>query len=636
MNNLNDPMFLTSYQFSRWSPSLIRPSNHSTSIKSTLQPESRSHSPPPLYQPASTPDLDEESTTVSSQTPVRIKSAMLAVPLKANFEEIPSNSFAKQSHERRKIAQERKLRKQQAQKYAHIDSDNWFHLRQTSAPLKRLIKTDECLIDLQTMQLNYEKLKHTILQEPNRKSESGCIRPRTSVPKSTSFTTQPRLSKRTTDVYSKPVFEAFIVASKPLHSLQTIDNTHSPKTRFKFTKPPSSAPPRMRSSPLSTTTYPPCPSAPILPPTTNEILPVIEEQPSIVSTQPLNRPKTASQTSIKSTIKLQNQIPRCRSAIDTKPSNKSSPRFILITDDEHRIECWYHRYPFIISTDFLQSFQSKSSSPTISAYFIDENSQSLDLNKISKGHLQDKPFHRDYDWKKYDLILISDKIYQNTMIYLQPIVNLVGKSSGKPIQIHQVNQEKDLKTQVTYFSIDGFLFRGITPSEHYYHFSQSFPQALLIRPKSTLTFEQCYNSHRSKINRSSGLLFADGKYSLTCLSSKLSTSRTFLSNQSSTKTTPERDTLFQSTPIDLDYLENEIRKIQERIAKHRLKHNRPKNLSEMTSKQILEEKTNVQQELLRFENKYSKPTQSEQKKIVKPLYDYYRQLKRLVENQQQS
>ena len=212
----------------------------------------------------------------------------------------------------------------------------------------------------------------------------------------------------------------------------------------------------MRSSPLSTTTtttttHPPCPPAPILPPTTNETLPVIEEQPSIVSTVPLIRPKTASQTSIKSTIKLQNQILRCRSAIDTKSSSKSSPRFILITDDEHRIECWYHRYPFIISSDFLQSFQSKSSPPTISAYFIDENSQSIDLNKTSKGHLQDKPFHRDYDWKKYDLILISEKIYQNTMIYLQPIVNLVSKSSGKPIQIHQVNQEKDLKTQVTCF-----------------------------------------------------------------------------------------------------------------------------------------------------------------------------------------
>lgn len=280
---------------------------------------------------------------------------------------------------------------------------------------------------------------------------TSSIRPRTSVPKSASSTSQSRLPKRTTEIYSKPVFEAFIVAAKPLHSLQSTDNPHSPKTRFKFTKPPSSAPPRMRSSPLSITTDPPCPPVPILPPTTNETLPVIEEQPSIISVEPLIRPKTASQTSIKSTIKLQNQIPRCRSATDPKPSNKSSPRFILITDDEHRIECWYHRYPFIISSDFLQSFQSKSSPPTISAYFIDENPQTIDVNKISKGHLQDKPFHRDNDWKKYDLILISDKIYQNTMIYLQPIVNLVSKSSGKSIQIHQVNQSEDLKTQVTCF-----------------------------------------------------------------------------------------------------------------------------------------------------------------------------------------
>jgi len=67
--------------------------------------------------------------------------------------------------------------------------------------------------------------------------------------------------------------------------------------------------------------------------------------------------------------------------------------------------------------------------------------------------------------------------------------------------------------------------------------------------------------------------------------------------------------------------------------KHRLKYNRPNDLSQMTSKQIYEEKSDMQQELLRFENRYSKPTTSEQKRIMKPLYDYYRTLKRAVEKQ---
>jgi hypothetical protein len=71
------------------------------------------------------------------------------------------------------------------------------------------------------------------------------------------------------------------------------------------------------------------------------------------------------------------------------------------------------------------------------------------------------------------------------------------------------------------------------------------------------------------------------------------------------------------------------------MGKHRLKRGRPHDLSQMTSKQIIDEKSDMQQELLRFENEYSKPTTSEQKRIMKPLYDYYRQLKRLVEKQQQ-
>lgn len=86
---------------------------------------------------------------------------------------------------------------------------------------------------------------------------------------------------------------------------------------------------------------------------------------------------------------------------------------------------------------------------------------------------------------------------------------------------------------------------------------------------------------------------------------------------------------------ELNPLETEARQIQERMGKYRSRHGRPNDLSLMHPKQIYDEKCDMQQELLRFENKYSKPTTSEEKRIMKPLYDYYRQLKRLVEKQQQ-
>ncbi|CAF3860466.1 unnamed protein product [Rotaria sp. Silwood1] len=101
-----------------------------------------------------------------------------------------------------------------------------------------------------------------------------------------------------------------------------------------------------------------------------------------------------------------------------------------------------------------------------------------------------------------------------------------------------------------------------------------------------------------------------------------------------TAPSPSSD-IWNSPQQQLTPLEIEARDIQERMGKYRLRHGRPHDLSQMTSKQIYDEKCDMQQELLRYENKYSKPTTSEQKRIMKPLYDYYRQLKRLVEKQQQ-
>lgn len=166
-----------------------------------------------------------------------------------------------------------------------------------------------------------------------------------------------------------------------------------------------------------------------------------------------NGSEVLSNISVKSKIKLKPQVPRCRSAMEPKSLNllnKDYPRFILITDEEHRIESWYHKYPFIISDDLLQSLQSKQNKATVSAYFTDDNEYFLDSHITTKTYLQSKLFHIDSDWKKYDIIFISNNIYQQIIIYLQTIINLIIKSSGKVIHIYQINHREDLKKQIRY------------------------------------------------------------------------------------------------------------------------------------------------------------------------------------------
>jgi hypothetical protein len=175
-------------------------------------------------------------------------------------------------------------------------------------------------------------------------------------------------------------------------------------------------------------------------------------------------------------------------------------------------------------------------------------------------------------------------------------------------------------------AIDGFLFRGITPSDHYYRFSQSFPRALTLSSNFLLTSKQFSNHLRPTKNISSfNISLPEENLSLTrhvtnIPSESLSTNGTVLTETS------------KSSECHLNCLEMEVYNISERMKKSRLKDNRPSNLSKMTIKQILDEKTDMQHELLKFETKYSKPTKSEQKKIMKPLYDYYRQLKRLLQS----
>jgi hypothetical protein len=210
MTNFDDPSLLNAYQFPRWSTSITRPqtslpTKHSSHMfklgidnRNQIETLSRKHlirhnihipmerrilSPRLLSQPTPTPDICstvDQLSTVSSitppyhLTPIRIKSAALTIPTKTNSEEIYLKNFPKQSHEKRKITQERKKRILQAQKSAQNDSENWFHLRQSLEELKRLATTEEILVDPSTSVFNcngfsFEALKQVIHQQQEEK-----------------------------------------------------------------------------------------------------------------------------------------------------------------------------------------------------------------------------------------------------------------------------------------------------------------------------------------------------------------------------------------------------------------------------------------------------------------------------------
>ena len=288
---------------------------------------------------------------------------------------------------------------------------------------------------------------------------SPYIRSRTSVTASQNSVARPRTARRPTETYPRSGFEPLIVAAKPIHPLLLTGNNRSLKNKSRQIKPPSSAPPRIhfphssdrRSQiTLSDLSNDDDDDLPISFTPSPNLQNVKEDEENTNDDEILSiDQKPVSNISLKSTIKLKGQVPRCRSANDNKQSylvNRTYPRFILITDQEHRIESWYHQYPFIVSDDLIQAFQSKPTKSTVSAYFIDDQQQSTNFNLNKKTYLQGKSFHINNDWKKYDLIFISKNIYQQIIIHLQPIIKL----SGKLIHIYQLNHDEDLKTQVRY------------------------------------------------------------------------------------------------------------------------------------------------------------------------------------------
>lgn len=66
------------------------------------------------------------------------------------------------------------------------------------------------------------------------------------------------------------------------------------------------------------------------------------------------------------------------------------------------------------------------------------------------------------------------------------------------------------------------------------------------------------------------------------------------------------------------------------LAEQRRCCNRPSNLDEMTSEQIFQEKVDLQKGLLYFERLHGRPTGTDAKRIMKPLYERYRQVKRML------
>ncbi|XP_039293377.1 protein FAM13A [Nilaparvata lugens] len=76
--------------------------------------------------------------------------------------------------------------------------------------------------------------------------------------------------------------------------------------------------------------------------------------------------------------------------------------------------------------------------------------------------------------------------------------------------------------------------------------------------------------------------------------------------------------------------EDVVHDVEKRLNDKRQSARRPSVLEEMSREQLADEKTLVQRALLQLEAVYGRPNTREQRDLVRPLYDRYRQLKRLL------
>ncbi|KAL7296948.1 hypothetical protein TKK_0009388 [Trichogramma kaykai] len=70
--------------------------------------------------------------------------------------------------------------------------------------------------------------------------------------------------------------------------------------------------------------------------------------------------------------------------------------------------------------------------------------------------------------------------------------------------------------------------------------------------------------------------------------------------------------------------------VERKLSDKRIKSSRSDNMEELSYEQLMEEKTAVQKALLHIENIFGRPVSKEDRTIVRPLYDKYRTLKRLL------
>ncbi|XP_076229031.1 protein FAM13A [Nomia melanderi] len=77
-------------------------------------------------------------------------------------------------------------------------------------------------------------------------------------------------------------------------------------------------------------------------------------------------------------------------------------------------------------------------------------------------------------------------------------------------------------------------------------------------------------------------------------------------------------------------MEEMVKEVEKKLSEKRVKYNRPDNMEELTYEQLIDEKTAVQKALLHIENTFGRPASKEDRTVVRPLYDRYRTLKRLL------
>lgn len=80
----------------------------------------------------------------------------------------------------------------------------------------------------------------------------------------------------------------------------------------------------------------------------------------------------------------------------------------------------------------------------------------------------------------------------------------------------------------------------------------------------------------------------------------------------------------------MQLMEEMVNEIERKLCEKRIKYGRPDNTEEMTYEQLLEEKIAVQKALLHIEGAFGRPVFKEDRVIVRPLYDRYRMMKRLL------